>query len=131
MTGSHFCPSATNPRRKPRPSDQVGSAEVSSGLFPLGSQITHRLLDRRGHHPRPDRRPGDGIVAQFRNVQANRNVAFVVDDIASTNPWTVRGVEIRRQAEALTDVEPPIAGHSCDLIRITPERIRSWGVKNG
>lgn len=68
---------------------------------------------------------------KFRNVQANGNVALVVDDIVSTDPWTVRGVEIRGHAEALTDVDPPISGLSRDLIRITPERIRSCGVKKG
>jgi pyridoxamine 5'-phosphate oxidase family protein len=29
---------------------------------------------------------------KFRNVQANPNVALVVDEIVSVNPWQVRGV---------------------------------------
>ena len=54
--------------------------------------------------------------------------ALVVDDIASTDPWTVRGVEIRGSAEALADVDPPMPGVSRELIRITPRRIISWGL---
>ncbi len=38
---------------------------------------------------------------KFRDVQANPNVAIVVDDIASLNPWKVRGIEIRGQVEVL------------------------------
>lgn len=51
-----------------------------------------------------------------------------VDDLASTDPWRVRGVEIRGQAEAQRDVDPPRTGMSRDLIVIHPERIRSWGL---
>ena len=32
---------------------------------------------------------------KFRNLGANPNVAFVVDDLASVDPWTPRGVEMR------------------------------------
>ena len=32
---------------------------------------------------------------KFRNLAANPNVAFVVDDLASVDPWTPRGVEMR------------------------------------
>ena len=39
--------------------------------------------------------------AKYRNVAINSNVAFVVDDLASVDPWVVRGVEIRGIAEAL------------------------------
>jgi pyridoxamine 5'-phosphate oxidase family protein len=28
-------------------------------------------------------------------VQANPRVSFVIDDIVSTQPWKVRGIEIR------------------------------------
>lgn len=55
---------------------------------------------------------------KFRNIQANPKVSFVVDDIASVQPWRVRGVEIRGDAEALEGV-----------IRIRPRRVRSWGLE--
>ena len=36
---------------------------------------------------------------KFRNIAHNDKVAFVVDDIASRNPWRVRCLEIRGTAE--------------------------------
>lgn len=65
---------------------------------------------------------------KFRNVQQNPHVALVVDDLVSMNPWTVRGVEVRGTAEALTDVDPPRPGMSREVIRITPEWIGAWGL---
>ena len=38
---------------------------------------------------------------KYRDVIRNPKVAFVVDDIASVNPWRVRGIEIRGEAEVL------------------------------
>lgn len=69
-----------------------------------------------------------GASKKFRNIEAGSTVAFVVDELASMNPWTVRGVEIRGVAEALHDVEPPMPGFSRELIRITPTKIISWGL---
>jgi pyridoxamine 5'-phosphate oxidase family protein len=65
---------------------------------------------------------------KFRNVQQNPHVALVIDDLVSTDPWTVRGVEVRGTAEALTDVDPPRPGMSRETIRITPTWIGSWGL---
>ena len=56
---------------------------------------------------------------KFRDVRRHGRAAFVVDDLASTDPWRPRGVEIRGRAEA---VEDPA------VIRIVPERIRGWGL---
>ncbi|GAA3766355.1 PPOX class F420-dependent oxidoreductase [Salinactinospora qingdaonensis] len=55
---------------------------------------------------------------KFRNVTRDSRVAFVVDDLASVDPWRPRGVEIRGRAEALPadDTGPP-------LIRIHPRRV--------
>jgi pyridoxamine 5'-phosphate oxidase family protein len=58
---------------------------------------------------------------KYRDVRAARRAAIVVDDLASTNPWRPRGVEVRGRAEAL---EQPA------LIRIHPERIVSWGIES-
>lgn len=68
---------------------------------------------------------------KFRNVIANPAVAFVVDDLASLDPWTPRGVEVRGVAEALVDVEPPMPGFGREVIRITPTWIGSWGLEPG
>ena len=69
-----------------------------------------------------------GGTQKFRNVLANPEVAFVVDDIASLDPWRVRGVEFRGVAEALADVEPPARNFSREVIRIHPRRILTWGL---
>lgn len=65
---------------------------------------------------------------KFRNVRRDGRVSLVIDDVASIDPWRVRGVEIRGRAEALTDVEPPRPNFSRALIRVHPERVRSWGL---
>ncbi|WIY06620.1 PPOX class F420-dependent oxidoreductase [Amycolatopsis mongoliensis] len=74
---------------------------------------------------------GGGALSRskkFRNVQQGSTVAFVVDDLATTDPWRPRGIEIRGTAAALADQEPPLPGLSREIIRITPSRIVSWGV---
>ncbi|TQS28631.1 PPOX class F420-dependent oxidoreductase [Microbispora sp. KK1-11] len=69
-----------------------------------------------------------GRSKKFRNVQQGSTVAFVVDDVATVDPWAPRGVEIRGKAAALTDQEPPLPGLSREIIRITPTKIVSWGL---
>ncbi|MCW2888807.1 MAG: pyridoxamine 5-phosphate oxidase family protein [Streptosporangiaceae bacterium] len=71
---------------------------------------------------------GMGASRKFRNVLAGGEVAFVIDDIASVQPWKVRGVEIRGHGEALADQPPPGPGFSGELIRVRPRRILSWGL---
>jgi pyridoxamine 5'-phosphate oxidase family protein len=65
-----------------------------------------------------------GTTRKFRNVQSNPKVALVIDDIASVNPWRVRGVEIRATAEALPGNDGPASA----IIRIHPGRVISWGL---
>jgi pyridoxamine 5'-phosphate oxidase family protein len=69
-----------------------------------------------------------GASRKFRNVAGNPRVAFVVDDIASVQPWRVRCVEIRGRAEALRDQVPYARGMSPELIRVHPERVISFGL---
>ncbi|MBL7490604.1 PPOX class F420-dependent oxidoreductase [Frankia sp. AgB1.9] len=69
-----------------------------------------------------------GASRKFRNVAATGVVSLVVDDIASVDPWKVRGVEIRGTAEAVTDIEPPQSWLSHEVIRIHPRRVLSWGL---
>jgi pyridoxamine 5'-phosphate oxidase family protein len=59
---------------------------------------------------------------KFRDVQRHGRAAIVIDDLASTDPWRPRGIEVRGTAEAVTEPRP--------LVRITPERIVSWGLEN-
>jgi pyridoxamine 5'-phosphate oxidase family protein len=69
-----------------------------------------------------------GQTRKFRNVKRNANVAVVVDELTSTDPWVVAGVEVRGTAEALDDADPPMEGMSRQVIRITPRWIGSWGL---
>jgi pyridoxamine 5'-phosphate oxidase family protein len=59
---------------------------------------------------------------KFRNLAANNKVAFVVDDLVSTKPWRVRGVEIR----GLAETEKTHDGVT--IVRVIPLNIRSWGL---
>jgi pyridoxamine 5'-phosphate oxidase family protein len=69
-----------------------------------------------------------GLSKKFRNVQRGSTVAFVVDDLATVDPWVPRGIEIRGTAIALTDHEPPLPYFSREIIRIVPVKIISWGL---
>jgi pyridoxamine 5'-phosphate oxidase family protein len=69
-----------------------------------------------------------GASRKFRNLAVNPRVAFVVDDIASLQPWRVRCVEIRGHAEALRDQVPYTPGMSAEIIRVYPERVISFGL---
>ncbi|MDQ0585351.1 PPOX class F420-dependent enzyme/OxyR family protein [Streptomyces rishiriensis] len=42
-----------------------------------------------------------GQTKKWRNLRKNPKVALVVDDVVSLKPWTVRGVDIRGEAELL------------------------------
>jgi pyridoxamine 5'-phosphate oxidase family protein len=69
-----------------------------------------------------------GSTRKFHNVEANDQVALVIDDLVSTDPWTVRGLEIRGTAVALSDADPPVPFMSREVIRITPTWVTSWGL---
>ncbi|MFB7722626.1 PPOX class F420-dependent oxidoreductase [Nocardia sp. NPDC058058] len=70
-----------------------------------------------------------GASQKFRNLAKEERIAFVVDDVPSVNPWTVRCLEIRGTAQALRGVESYIPGGTPELIRITPERIIAFGIE--
>lgn len=65
-----------------------------------------------------------GGSQKYKNVVANGQVAFVVDDLESIDPWKPRMVEIRGTAEAVPNEDPRRS-----LIRIHPRRIISFGVE--
>ena len=66
---------------------------------------------------------------KFRNVAANGRAAFVVDDLASVDPWRVRCVEIRGHAEAIGAPADSTAPAEGPIIRIHPRRIISFGIE--
>jgi pyridoxamine 5'-phosphate oxidase family protein len=57
---------------------------------------------------------------KFRDVARTGRAAIVIDDLASTDPWRPRAVEVRGRAEAIAEPRP--------VIRIHPERVVSWGL---
>lgn len=58
---------------------------------------------------------------KFRDVARSGRAAIVIDDLASTDPWRPRGIEIRGGGEAIALPTP--------MIRIHPERIVTWGIE--
>jgi len=65
-----------------------------------------------------------GASQKYKNVAANGQAAFVVDDLESIDPWKPRMVEIRGTAEAVPNDDP---GRS--TIRVYPKRVISFGVE--
>jgi pyridoxamine 5'-phosphate oxidase family protein len=84
----------------------------------------HDTIDIGGH--------GFATRKKFRDVQQNPLVAFVVDDLASVQPWRPRGIEIRGEAEILHHGGKGVmANFDDEMFRITPTRIYSWGLVPG
>jgi pyridoxamine 5'-phosphate oxidase family protein len=87
---------------------------------------------------RPDVAPvvfevdGDDIVTggfdithtvRYRNIQNNPRVSVVVDDLASINPWSPRGIKIIGTAVVEENSGSP-------RFRISPEVIISWAIND-
>jgi pyridoxamine 5'-phosphate oxidase family protein len=93
---------------------------------PVGFTYNETLgtIDIVGYHMSRSRK--------FRNLATNNAVAFVVDDIASRDPWRVRCLEIRGTAEQAEIDSAPTEpnGDALDsaIIRITPRRIIGFGI---
>ena len=80
----------------------------------------HRTIDVGGHNM--------ATSQKFRNVGRHPQVALVVDDIVSRQPWQVRCLEIRGEAEAIAEPVDSAARMPGAIIRIHPRRIISWGI---
>ncbi|MDQ3540726.1 MAG: PPOX class F420-dependent oxidoreductase [Chloroflexota bacterium] len=68
---------------------------------------------------------------RWQDVQDNPAVAIVIDDLASVNPWTVHGVQVRGTAtlhEEEDESEHRGPGFNGAWMRITPTSISSWGL---
>jgi pyridoxamine 5'-phosphate oxidase family protein len=67
---------------------------------------------------------------KYRNVIGEPRVGFVVDDIASKDPYRVRCLDIRGVAEAIPGPERSGDEEGADgaIIRIYPRRIISFGI---
>lgn len=62
-------------------------------------------------------------TVRYRNIQSNPRVSVVVDDLASVNPWSPRGIKIIGTA-AIEDVD------GSPRFRISPEVIISWAIND-
>lgn len=87
---------------------------------------------------RPDVAPvvfacdGDDIVTagfdiastvRYRNIRENPRATLVIDDVASMDPWSPRGVKIIGSCV----IEPHGSG---ERFRIRPEVVISWGIND-
>ena len=62
-------------------------------------------------------------TVRYRNVQSNPRVSVVIDDLASVNPWSPRGIKIIGTA-VIEDVD------GSPRFRISPEVIISWALND-
>ena len=62
-------------------------------------------------------------TVRYRNIQSNQRVSVVVDDLASVNPWSPRGVKIIGTA-----VIEKVDGSP--RFRISPTIIISWAIND-
>ena len=60
-------------------------------------------------------------TVRFRHLNENPRATIVIDDLASTDPWSPRGIKVRGAA-TVEDDEGSLR------IRIVPEVIWSWGI---
>ncbi|HSM55800.1 MAG TPA: hypothetical protein VK879_06550 [Candidatus Sulfomarinibacteraceae bacterium] len=66
---------------------------------------------------------------KFWNAQDNPRVAFVVDDLASIEPWRPRGIEVRGRAETFEEGGERFGpGSDAASLQIKPAHIVSWGL---
>ncbi len=67
---------------------------------------------------------------KYRDVQANPWAAIVVDDLASTDPWSPRMLEVRGRAETVASGGASLGpGFGDAFIRIYPEKVNSFGIE--
>ncbi len=93
-------------------------ATVSAKGVPDVAPVGFRILDGDVVEIGGIHNPG---TLKWRNVEATGLASFVVDDLATVDPWRPRGVKVRGAATA--DV---VDGRH--VLRITPRTIWSWGV---
>ncbi len=85
---------------------------VPMGMWTYNAE--HDTIDLGGYNMEQSKK--------YRDVRRTGRAAIVIDDIVSTSPWKVRGIEIRGRAE--------VAHQPTPLICIHPERIVSWGIES-
>jgi len=101
--------------------DGDGTPHIAPVGFQLGPDAAS--IDIGGH--------GLSNSKKWRDLQVNQKIAFVVDDLASVDPWTPRGIEIRGRAELHHEGGEQRFGDGWDAawFSIVPQRIISWGIE--
>ena len=62
-------------------------------------------------------------TVRFRNIQTNPRATVVIDDLATTNPWSPRGIKAIGSATIeMHDGSP--------RFRISPDVVISWGIND-
>lgn len=101
--------------------DATGAPHV----VPVGFRLSEdgAAIDVGGH--------GFGRSKKYRDLTTNPRVAIAIDDLASVNPWTPRGLEVRGTAELHDSGGAERFGLGWDeaWVRILPERVVSWGIE--
>jgi pyridoxamine 5'-phosphate oxidase family protein len=127
-------------------SEQTGTRELDAALVAyLASQLLGRIAtagaDNKPHVvPTSFRYNAElgtidvggmhvATTKKYRDVQATGYAAIVIDDLASTDPWTPRFLEIRGRAEAVPDGGAHLGpGFGEAFIRIYPEKVNTFGI---
>ena len=65
---------------------------------------------------------------KYRDVEATGYAAIVFDDLASTNPWHPRMLEIRGRAEAVPDGGDGRRGVGGSFVRIHIDKVNAFGI---
>jgi pyridoxamine 5'-phosphate oxidase family protein len=103
----------------------TSGAEGAPHVVPVGFRVSEArdAIEVGGH--------GFRASKKYRDMQANARVAIVVDDLASVNPWTPRGIEVRGTAEIHDTGGTAKFGPGWDeaWVRIVPQRVNSWGIE--
>ena len=101
--------------------NEVGAPHV----VPVGFRVSPdgTAIEVGGH--------GLGRSKKYRDLKGNPKVAIVIDDLASVNPWSPRGIEVRGTAELHESGGTEKFGRGWDeaWVRIVPQRINSWGIE--
>lgn len=101
------------------------TAKNRAHVVPTGFRVSDdRTAIEIGGYNLAARRP-----LYLRNIETNPWVSFAVDDLASTNPWTPRGVIVRGRAEIHAQGGERLGrGADPTIIVIKANRVVSWGV---
>lgn len=103
----------------------TADAKGAPHVVPVGFRLSDdgAAIDVGGH--------GFAGSKKYRDLKVNPRTAIAIDDLASTDPWTPRGLEVRGTAELHDSGGREKFGQGWDeaWVRIVPERVISWGIE--